>query len=83
MFGKQWVFDNAFSVDIYSGVGYGFSTSEGSVTYHYGYTIADNSFPIAVSGGLKSAGCLNSLNTSAFQILTGSQWGLLISKKKG
>lgn len=53
VFGKQWVFDNAFAVDIYSGVGYGFSTTEGSVTYHYGYTIADNSFPIAVSGGLK------------------------------
>lgn len=51
--GKQWVFDNTFAVDIYGGVGYGFSTSESGTAYHYGYTIADSDFPIAVSGGLK------------------------------
>ncbi|MHC1774698.1 MAG: hypothetical protein AB9834_04720 [Lentimicrobium sp.] len=51
--GKQWVFDNTFAIDIYGGVGYGFSTSESSTTYHYGYTIAESDFPIAVSSGLK------------------------------
>ncbi|MBK6346720.1 MAG: hypothetical protein IPF68_12440 [Bacteroidales bacterium] len=52
VFGKQWVFDNAFAVDMYGGVGYGFSTSE-NLAYHYGYTIAAQELPIAVSAGLK------------------------------
>ncbi len=53
VFGKQWVFDNAFAVDIYAGVGYGFSDADSYQSYHYGYTIADESFPIAFSSGLK------------------------------
>lgn len=53
VFGKQWIFDNVFAVDTYAGVGYGFSTENNSGGYHYGYTIADNSFPISFSAGLK------------------------------
>lgn len=60
IFGKQWVFDNAFAVDLYAGVGYGFSSENtgndyyyNNSGYHYGYMIADNSFPISFSSGLK------------------------------
>ena len=53
VFGKQWVFDNAFAVDTYTGIGYGFSTDEGFDGYHYGYMIADQSFPVSFSAGLK------------------------------
>jgi hypothetical protein len=50
--GKQWVFDNAFLIDMYSGVGYGFTTGDyGGLSY--GYVIGDNSFPISFSAGLK------------------------------
>ena len=51
--GKQWVFDNAFLVDLYGGVGYGFSTGNSSGGYYYGYSIADSDFPVAGSVGLK------------------------------
>lgn len=53
VFGKQWVFDDIFAVDLYAGIGYGFTTSENGDGYHYGYVIADNSFPISFSSGLK------------------------------
>lgn len=53
VFGKQWVFDNAFAVDVFAGVGYGFSSNDGYPNYHFGYTIADNSVPISFSSGLK------------------------------
>ena len=51
--GKQWVFDNAFSIDFFGGVGYGFTTSEAYTGYHYGYTVADKNFPLAFSAGFK------------------------------
>ncbi len=51
--GKQWVFDNAFSVDFYGGIGYGFTTSEAFNPYHYGYTVMDKNFPLAFSSGFK------------------------------
>lgn len=50
--GKQWVFDNFFLIDLYGGVGYGFYTDD-EAGYYYGYTIADESFPVSVSAGLK------------------------------
>jgi hypothetical protein len=53
IFGKQWIFDNAFAVDLYGGIGYGFSTNDHYNSYFYGYTIVDENFPIAFSGGLK------------------------------
>jgi hypothetical protein len=55
VFGKQWVFDNVFLIDIYSGVGYGFSnkTHHYDGGYHYGYTIGGSGFPVAASAGIK------------------------------
>lgn len=54
VFGKQWVIDNAFAIDYFVGVGYGFSTDNNNYeVYHYGYTVSDNAFPIAFSTGLK------------------------------
>ena len=51
--GKQWIFDNAFLVDIFGGVGYGFSTNWDLGGYHYGYVLADSKFPLALSSGLR------------------------------
>lgn len=51
--GKQWIIDNGFAVDFFAGVGYGFSTGESFTPYHYGYSVMDESFPVAFSTGLK------------------------------
>ncbi|PKP54140.1 MAG: hypothetical protein CVT92_01010 [Bacteroidetes bacterium HGW-Bacteroidetes-1] len=53
--GKQWVFDNVFLVDMYGGIGYGFSAGgdDYEIGYHYGYTIAPSEFPVSFSAGLK------------------------------
>jgi len=56
VFGKQWVFDNVFLVDMHAGIGYGFSTSSNDyydAGYHYGYTIAPTEFPMSFSSGIK------------------------------
>lgn len=51
--GKQWIMDNAFLMDIYFGVGYGFGSQAYYDPYYYGYVIAPNEFPIAFEAGLK------------------------------
>jgi len=51
--GKQWIIDNVFAVDIYAGTGYGFSTGDDYTTYQYGYSVMDESFPLAFSTGFK------------------------------
>lgn len=55
--GKQWVFDDAFLLDFFFGVGYGFSSYSGDYyddpTYQYGYIIASETVPISFSAGLK------------------------------
>jgi hypothetical protein len=50
--GKQWVIDNAFLVDFYFGLGYGISSTD-ETSYYYGFSIANSSFPISASSGLK------------------------------
>jgi hypothetical protein len=58
--GKQWIIDNAFLIDFYSGIGYGFQASDkpdsdyyySPATYHYGYTVGED-VPISFSVGLK------------------------------
>ncbi|MDD2528077.1 MAG: hypothetical protein PHW35_03380 [Lentimicrobiaceae bacterium] len=50
--GKQWIMDNSFLVDAFFGIGYGFSSNDRE-SYHYGYLIADQSFPVSFSAGLK------------------------------
>lgn len=51
--GKQWVMDNAFAIDFFAGIGYGFTTSEDYSPYHYGYSVMDENFPVALSAGFK------------------------------
>ncbi len=52
-FGKQWIFDNAFLMDFYFGLGYGFDDGPVDGGYHYGYLVGSSSFPIAAQAGLK------------------------------
>ena len=53
--GKQWVYDDAFLVDFFFGIGYGFTTQQDNYdpTYQYGYMIASEVVPISFSAGLK------------------------------
>jgi len=51
-FGKQWVFDDAFLLDIYAGVGYGFGANDYE-GMPYGFIVAPNEFPIAFSSGIR------------------------------
>ncbi|MGQ8338792.1 hypothetical protein ACUNWD_19700 [Sunxiuqinia sp. A32] len=52
--GKQWVFDNSFVVDLYSGVGVGNNNLDDlDNTYPYGFTTLGDSFPLALSLGLR------------------------------
>lgn len=49
-FGKQWVFDDLFLVDIYFGLGYGFSDND---FIQYGFFGGDSGFPIAMNSGVR------------------------------
>ncbi|MFP4470600.1 MAG: hypothetical protein ACLFPE_07945 [Bacteroidales bacterium] len=49
--GKQWVMKDAFLVDFFGGVGYGFDNQGGD--YHFGYAIASDDVPLSFSAGLK------------------------------
>ena len=51
-FGKQWVFDDGFLVDIYAGLGYGFGADDHD-TLPYGFIVAPDDFPIALTSGLR------------------------------
>ncbi len=59
--GKQWVFDDAMLLDMYLGVGYGFSVYNGNGNlyeykqeiYHYAFVGGHEVFPIALSAGIK------------------------------
>ncbi len=53
--GKQWVFDNAFLVDLHFGLGYGFSSAPDnwSNTYRSGFITSSDGAPVSVSGGFK------------------------------
>ena len=55
-FGKQWIIDNRFALDVYFGVGYGTSDFEGDDLYqaggtHYAFVGAWEYVPIAFTGG--------------------------------
>jgi hypothetical protein len=50
--GKQWIFDDAFLVDFFVGIGYGFSDA-GEAQYSYGYVVSDPSVPISATAGLR------------------------------
>ncbi|MDX9768816.1 MAG: hypothetical protein RBT19_00520 [Tenuifilaceae bacterium] len=52
--GKQWVFDNFFLVDLYAGLGYGYSRNSKEYSLiNYGFLASGNEFPVAFTSGLK------------------------------
>jgi hypothetical protein len=51
-FGKQWVFDDAFLVDIFGGIGYGFGGDDYN-TLSYGFIVGDEEVPVAFTGGIR------------------------------
>ncbi len=51
-FGKQWIFDDAFLIDTFVGVGYGIGADD----YYglpYGFLVAPEEFPIALTSGIR------------------------------
>lgn len=51
-FGKQWVFNNAFLIDTYVGLGYGVGADE-EEGLSYGFLVAPEEFPIALTSGIR------------------------------
>jgi hypothetical protein len=51
-FGKQWVFDDAFLVDIYGGLGYGIGGNNDEAL-NYGFIVAPDEVPIAFNAGIR------------------------------
>lgn len=51
-FGKQWVFDDSFLVDIFSGIGYGFGGDDYDIL-NYGFIVGDEEVPIAFTSGIR------------------------------
>lgn len=50
--GKQWVFDDAFLIDIYAGLGYGIGGDDYD-GLPYGFIVAPDDFPIALTSGIR------------------------------
>jgi len=54
VFGNQWVFNDAIVIDLYTGLGLGENNLDNpDLTYPYGFTTSDESFPLALSLGLR------------------------------
>lgn len=54
VFGNQWVFNDAFVVDLYSGIGIGKNNLEDlDWSYPYGFTTLGSGFPMAFSLGVR------------------------------
>jgi hypothetical protein len=51
--GKQYVFNDIFLLDMYFGLGYGFSENNDNESYHYGFTGGNSDTPLTVTAGLK------------------------------
>jgi hypothetical protein len=52
--GNQWVFNDNFVIDIYSGFGIGRNNQdELDLTYPYGFATLGKGFPLALSGGIR------------------------------
>lgn len=51
-FGKQWVFDDSFLVDVFWGFGYGYSKNAED-GLNYGFVAGDSDVPISITGGLR------------------------------
>jgi hypothetical protein len=67
--GKQWIFSDAFLIDIYAGVGFGYSNEwdkKGSdVSFGYGFMAADSAFPVAGTTGFRIGFLLPNKNAPA------------------
>ena len=51
-FGKQWVFDDAFIVDLFAGIGYGIGGDDYEIL-NYGFIVGDEEVPVAFTGGIR------------------------------
>jgi hypothetical protein len=52
--GNQWVFNNSFLIDLYFGLGYGYSNNEEfASTFPYVFSVAGENFPLAFSWGFR------------------------------
>jgi hypothetical protein len=51
-FGKQWVFDDRFLVDIFCGLGYGFGNSNNQDYFHFAFSGPANDTHFAFTSGL-------------------------------
>jgi len=52
--GKQYIFNDIFLLDMYFGLGYGFSkNNDYDETYHYGFLGASSDTPLTITAGLK------------------------------
>ena len=51
-FGKQWIFDDSFLVDIFGGIGYGFGGDDYE-TLNYGFIVGNEEVPVAFTGGIR------------------------------
>jgi hypothetical protein len=52
-FGKQWILEDSFLVDLFGGIGYGFGKNEGGDGMHYAFVGSEEGNPFAFSAGLK------------------------------
>jgi hypothetical protein len=50
--GKQWIFDDFLALDLYFGLGYGFSDND-DFNMHYGFTTLSNDAPLAITTGFR------------------------------
>ncbi len=50
-FGKQWVFDDSFLVDVFWGFGYGVSSQDDGITY--GFVAGNKDIPLSATGGIR------------------------------
>ncbi|HUX52911.1 MAG TPA: hypothetical protein VMV56_00710, partial [Williamwhitmania sp.] len=50
--GNQWIFNNLIAVDIFGGIGYGYS-SRNVYDYQFGYSTGASNFPVALSTGFR------------------------------
>lgn len=52
-FGKQWVMQDRFLIDWFTGVGYGFGNSKDHEGFHYAFTGGVDEFPMALTSGIR------------------------------
>jgi hypothetical protein len=51
--GKQWVFSDAFLVDLFFGLGYGYSSAEGYDDWPHYFAVGTDNVPLAVNWGFR------------------------------